>query len=57
MWYAIREREMALEKVQMLIPFARKKFWNSGKPVSTVDHTPLADAIMVGNIEVRVEQA
>ena len=31
---------------QMLIPLATKKFWNSGKPIGSVDHTPLADAIM-----------
>jgi len=36
-----------------MIPFATKKFWNSSKKFSThsVNHSPLADAIMVGNFE------
>jgi len=53
MWSAIRQKEMSLEKVKMLIPFvSTKRFWNSGKVLYSQDHTPLADAIMVGNIEV-----
>merc|ERR1711997_659135 len=53
MWKAIRLNRMSLEKVKMMIPFATKKFWNSSKKFSThsVNHSPLADAIMVGNFE------
>ena len=29
MWEAMRQKEKGLEKVQMLIPLATKKFWNS----------------------------
>jgi len=51
-WGAIREEEMGLTKLTCLIPFTTKKFWNSGRWISSVevDHTPLADAIMVGDI-------
>ena len=40
----------------MLMPFAAKKYWNSGKTVygnvnEIQSHTPLADAIMFGDIE------
>ena len=30
-WEAMRQKEKGLEKVQMLIPLAAKKFWNSGR--------------------------
>jgi len=50
-WGAIRLNDEDLTKLQMLIPLATKKFWNSGKPIGSVDHTPLADAIMIGNVE------
>jgi len=50
-WAAIRQKENGFEKLEMLIPLATKKFWNSGKPIGSVDHTPLADAIMIGNVE------
>ena len=51
LWVAIRQKKNGLENMKMLIPFATKKFWNSGKPIGSVDHTPLADAIMIGNVE------
>ena len=35
----------------MLIPLTSKKFWNSGLELRS-SHSPLADAIMVGNIDV-----
>ena len=43
---------MGLTKLTYLIPFTTKKFWNSGRWISSVevDHTPLADAIMIGDI-------
>jgi len=50
-WAAIRQKENGFDKLEMLIPLATKKFWNSGKPIGSVDHTPLADAIMIGNVE------
>ena len=31
MWAAMRQKEKGLEKVQMLIPLAAKKFWNSSR--------------------------
>jgi len=44
---AIMMENMGVAKLKMLIPLvARKTFWNSGNP-----HTPLADAIKVGNLE------
>ena len=51
-WGAIHEQEMGLIKLEYLIPFTTKKFWNSGRWIASceVDHTPLADAIMIGNI-------
>jgi len=51
LWAAIRKTENGVEKLKMLIPLATKKFWNSGKPIGSIDHTPLADAIMIGNVE------
>jgi len=58
MWEAMRQKENGLEKVQIMIPLAARKFWNSGKnprysyrKPDEVDHTPLADAIMIGNVE------
>ena len=30
-WEAMRQKEKGFEKVQMLIPLAAKKFWNSGR--------------------------
>ena len=50
-WAAIRMKENEAERLKMLIPLATKKFWNSGKPIGSVNHTPLADAIMIGNFE------
>ena len=50
-WAAIRMKENEVERLKMLIPLATKKFWNSGKPIGSVNHTPLADAIMIGNFE------
>ena len=50
-WAAIRIKGNEVERLKMLIPLATKKFWNSGKPIGSVDHTPLADAIMIGNVE------
>ena len=63
MWKAIREKENGLEKVQLLIPLATKQFWNSGKNArdynysfgrgnKLLDHTPLADAIMIGKVDI-----
>jgi hypothetical protein len=58
MWEAMRQKENGLENVQIMIPLAARKFWNSGKnprymyrKPDEVDHTPLADAIMIGNVE------
>ena len=31
MWEAMRQKENGLEKVQIMIPLAARKFWNSGK--------------------------
>ena len=31
MWEAMRQKDNGLEKVQMMIPLAARKFWNSGK--------------------------
>jgi len=46
-YQAIEMENMGVAKLKMLIPLvARKTFWNSGNP-----HTPLADAIKVGNLE------
>ena len=50
-WAAIRIKGNEVERLKMLIPLATKKFWNSGKPIGSVNHTPLADAIMIGNVE------
>ena len=50
-WASIRIIGNEVERLKMLIPLATKKFWNSGKPIGSVDHTPLADAIMIGNVE------
>jgi len=52
MWEVMRQKEKGLEKVQMLIPLATKKFWNSVRKRDSDDHTPLADAIMIGNVEI-----
>ena len=54
MWDAMMQKEKGLEKVKILAPLTSKKFWNSGKKIrfSGCDHTPLADAIMIGNAEV-----
>ena len=34
MWEALRQKENGLEKVQIMIPLAARKFWNSGKKPS-----------------------
>ena len=54
MWDAMRHKENGLEKVQLLVPLTSKRFWNSRKKISfsEFDHTPLADAIMIGNVEI-----
>ena len=57
MWDAMMQKEKGLEKVRILAPLTSKKFWNSGKKMrySGCDHTLLADAIMIGNVEIAKE--
>ena len=55
MWDAMRQKEKGLEKVQILIdPTNGQNFLESQERthLSRNDHTPLADAIMTGNVEI-----
>ena len=57
MWNAMKDKQKGFEKVQLLVPLTSKTFWNSRKKMSysDCDHTPLADAIMIGNVEIAKE--
>merc|ERR1719361_723400 len=43
----IIRNDLGLDKLKILVPFTSKKFWNFGGL-----HSPLVDAILIGNMDI-----